>query len=100
MGARTRASIKRALELPDDRLHDFHAREMFVLRFHQRPRCKFRRRAIYHVRDGLFIGRPLLSVAPVVLGDLESLERGLLAERETLQLLLLADLQPEFADDR
>ena len=46
------------------------------------------------------VGRALLAVAPVILGDLETLEFDLLARLEAPQLLLLADLQPELDHNR
>ena len=51
-------------------------------------------------RDRLLVVVPALAVAPVVRRDLEVLERRLLARVEARELLGLADLQPELADDR
>ncbi|RMM94035.1 hypothetical protein ALQ68_102614 [Pseudomonas savastanoi pv. glycinea] len=51
---------------------------------------------MHHVAHCLAVIRPFLAVAPVVFGDLVTLERDLFALLKTFQLGLLIDGQPEF----
>ena len=48
----------------------------------------------------MLVRAPLGAIAPVVRRDLEALEWRLLARLEALQLLGLAHLEPEFANNR
>src|SRR4051812_5765013 len=50
--------------------------------------------SLKHVLHRLLVGRALLAVAPVLVGELPSLERVLLPALEPLQLLLGGDVQP------
>src|SRR3712207_485945 len=56
-------------------------------------------RALEHLLDRLLVGRALLAVAPVLVGQLPALQRVLLAPLEALELLLLGDVQPELHED-
>src|SRR5438046_5666451 len=94
------SSAQRSLEAPDNRLQHLDSREVLVVCFDQRPWRKLRRRAIDHVGDRLLVRAPLGAIAPVVRRDLEALERRLLARLEALQLLGLAHLEPELANNR
>src|SRR5439155_20939386 len=55
--------------------------------------------AVDHVADGGLVGVPLLAVAPVLGGDLEALEAGLLAQLEAGKLLFFANRQVELGED-
>ena len=64
---------------------------IFVVCLNQRPGCRRGRSAIYHIANSNFVGIPFLSIAPILLGDLESLEWNSLALLEASILLILAD---------
>src|SRR5690349_8343104 len=83
-----------------DRREHLDAREALVFGLHQRPGRDLGARAVDHVADRALVGAPFLAVAPVVRRDLEALEGGPAASAEALELLALADLQPELDDDR
>ena len=56
--------------------------------------------AVEHVLDRLGVRRPLLAVAPVLVGELPRLQRVVLAGLEAAQLLLVGDVHPELDQDR
>jgi hypothetical protein len=63
-----------------------------VIGFDQRPGSERRRCALDHFVGCDLINIPFLAVAPVLGGDLESLEAGFLARLESLELLIFVDL--------
>src|SRR4030067_931129 len=70
----------------DQRLQQLDAGERLVLGFHDRPGRDVGGGAVDHIAHrGLVLG-PLLAVAPVFLGELEALARGLLALLAAAQL--------------
>src|SRR5580704_7946492 len=80
-------------------LEDLHACPPLVVRLDEVPGRELGARAIDHVAHRALVSRPLLAVAPVLLGDLEALEGRLLALLEAPELLLLAHREPELHDD-
>ena len=84
-----------ALDLGDHRLDHLHARVALVVALHELPRRVRVLGPLEHVLDRLRVLRPLLAVAPVLVGDLPALQRVLLALLEALELLLVGDVQPE-----
>src|SRR6202044_2685497 len=91
----TERSADRAVDGVAERAEDLDPRVVLVLGRDERPGGDLRARAVDHVADGALVGVPFLAVAPVLLGDLEALERRPLALLEAAELLLLAHLQPE-----
>src|SRR3989338_4263424 len=85
----------RRFNLPAHGFQYLDAREVFVVGFHQRPRRDFGAGAIHHVAHGMLVFVPFLAVAPVLFGDLETLEADLFARLETPELFILADGEPE-----
>ena len=77
------------------RFQNLDTRKVLVVGFHQCPRGDFGAGAINHVAYRVLILRPFTAVTPVFLGDLEAFESDFLARLETLELLLLADGEPE-----
>src|SRR5690606_25855106 len=74
-------------------------RVFLVVRRDDRPRRILGARAPYHVARGTLVGCEVAAVLPILLVDLEALERLLPAVLEALQLLVLADSEPELVDD-
>src|ERR1700694_5098488 len=92
--------FQRAFEAQDDGSQDLDPRVVLVLGFDQGPWRDLGAGAIDHVADGDFVLIPFLAIAPVFGGDLEAFERRVLACPKASQLLRLADLQPEFHNNR
>src|SRR5450631_2256859 len=92
--------IQRAFEPIDDRPQYLDSRVALVLGFDQCPRRDLGTGAIDHVADCDFVLIPLLAIAPVFGSNLEAFERRMLPRPEPPKLLRLADLQPEFDDNR
>src|SRR5512141_3067812 len=89
------AKLEIALHALDDGLEDLDARKILVLGLDHGPGRDLAAGAVYHVAYRLLVFAPFLAVAPVLLGDLEALEAGLLPQGEALELFLRRDLQPE-----
>ena len=84
-----------ALMMSADRAQHLDPRPALVIGLDQRPRRNLGAGAVDHVAHGSAVVIPLVAVAPVVFGDLEALERNLLALLEALQLSGLVDRQPK-----
>src|ERR1019366_3560626 len=93
------ASSHRPLDGIAEGLEDAHASPLLVVRFDQVPGRHRGAGPVDQVADRPLVGVPLLAIAPVVRGDLEPLERRLLARLEPGELLFLADREPELHDD-
>src|SRR4051812_13868596 len=81
------------------RLQDLNPREALVVTRDERPRRDIRAAVRDHVLDRSLIGGPLLPIPPVLCRDLVLLVSDGLPLLEATQLLLLADVQPEFVHD-
>ncbi len=91
--------IERAAERIHQRLHRLDAGVALVVALHNRPRRGDGAGAEQHILDGRLVLIPLLAVAPILVRQLPGFVRRVLSLLEAAQLLLRADLNPEFGDD-
>src|SRR5579871_2234343 len=92
------SELERRLECAADRLQNLDPLKQLVLGLDQGPGNEICAGTLDHLsRRGLIVV-PVSAVAPVLWCDLEVLVAQILALAEALQLLLLADLEPEFHD--
>src|SRR5436190_11787171 len=80
-------AVQGSLDALGERLEDFDAGEVLVVGLDQGPGGDLGAGAVDHVADGGLVGVPLLAVAPVLGGDLEALEAGLLPRLEASEEL-------------
>jgi len=78
---------------------DFQPGEILVVGLDQRPRRLTRAGSLDHVVDGLLIRVPLLSIPPVLVGQLPAFVDRMLARAETLELFALRNVNPVLDED-
>src|SRR5450432_1020607 len=88
-----------AFEGVDDGLTNGYAGEPLALPRDGSPGGDLGARLAKHVVDGVFVRRPVLAVAPVILADLPALVGIVLALVKASKLLFLGDVQEELDDD-
>src|SRR5450631_276644 len=90
-----RSGSEPRLDALAEHLERLDAREELIVGGDHVPRGEIRGRAVDHVVHRALVLRPLLAVAPVLVGDLEALVGSLLARLEAAQLFRGRDGEPE-----